>query len=105
MDRIMDYLRPRPGARFLDAGCGIGDHTARIARRGYECVGMDISPTILEKAEERMRAFGLSSRVRFTRQALEDMSLSGELFDVVHCRGVLMHIPEWKTALRSLCAV
>lgn len=105
MDRIMDYLRPVPGARFLDAGCGIGDHTARIARRGYECVGMDISPTILEKAGERMRTLGLSSRVHFTCHALEDMSQSGELFDVVHCRGVLMHIPDWKTALQNLCAV
>jgi ubiquinone/menaquinone biosynthesis C-methylase UbiE len=105
MDRIMDYLRLPAGAKFLDAGCGIGDHTARIARRGYECVGLDISPTILEKAAERMRALGLSSRVRFTCQALEDMSLSGEFFDVVHCRGVLMHIPDWRTALKNLCAV
>lgn len=105
MDRIIDYLQPTPGSRFLDAGCGIGDHAARIARRGYECVGMDVSPTILERAEERMRALGLSSRVRFTRQALEDVSAGGELFDVVHCRGVLMHIPDWRAALRNLCAV
>jgi len=104
MDRIIDYLQPAPGAKFLDAGCGIGDHTARIARKGYECVGIDISPTILQKAEERIRAFGLSSRVRFICQALDDMSPNGDLFDVVHCRGVLMHIPGWKAALRNLCA-
>lgn len=104
MDRIIDYLRPCSGAKFLDAGCGIGDYTARIARRGYECVGMDISPTILEKAEKRMHDFGLSSRVRFTCQAIEDMSICTELFDVVHCRGVLMHIPDWRKALGSLCA-
>ncbi len=105
IDRIMAYIQPAPGAMFLDAGCGIGDHTARIARRGYQCVGVDISPTILERAKDRMQACGLNSRVRFVCQALEDMSLSGEVFDVVHCRGVLMHIPDWKRALRSVCAV
>jgi len=103
MDRIMGCIQPSPGAKVLDAGCGIGDHTARMARRGYECVGIDISPTILQKADEKIRALGLSSRVRFVCQALEDMSLNGDLFDVVHCRGVLMHIPDWKTALKSLC--
>ena len=103
MDRIMDRIQPAPGARFLDAGCGIGDHSARIARKGYECVGIDISPTILHQAEERIRALGLSSRVRFVCQPLETMSLKGDLFDVVHCRGVLMHIPLWKAALQRLC--
>src|SRR5213592_764053 len=103
MDRIMGCVHPVPGAKFLDAGCGIGEHTVRIARRGYECVGIDISPTILRRAEERIRALGLSSRVRFVCQALEDLSLDGDLFDVVHCRGVLMHVPRWKTALQRLC--
>src|SRR5712691_6956533 len=87
MDRIMACVQPAPGARFLDAGCGIGDHTVRIARRGYECIGIDISPTILQKAQERVLALGLRSRVRFVCQALEDMPLNGGLFDVVHCRG------------------
>lgn len=104
MDRIIGCIQPDPGARFLDAGCGIGDHTARIARRGYECVGIDISPTILQKAKERIRAFGLSSRASFVCQALEDMTPNGDLFDVVHCRGVLMHIPDWRKALGSLCS-
>ena len=104
MDRIIGCIQPAPGARFLDAGCGLGDHTARIARKGYECVGIDISPLILEKAEKRMHDYGLSSRVRFICQAIEDMSICGELFDVVHCRGVLMHIPDWRKALGSLCA-
>jgi 2-polyprenyl-3-methyl-5-hydroxy-6-metoxy-1,4-benzoquinol methylase len=103
VDRILGYTQPPPGAKVLDAGCGIGDHTARFAYAGYECVGIDISPTILQQADAKLRALGLSSRVRFMCQALEDMSLTGELFDVVHCRGVLMHIPDWKAALRSLC--
>jgi 2-polyprenyl-3-methyl-5-hydroxy-6-metoxy-1,4-benzoquinol methylase len=103
MDRILRYTKPPVGAKVLDAGCGIGDHTARFARAGYNCLGIDISPAILEKANDKIRSLGLSSRVRFACQALEDLSLNGELFDVVHCRGVLMHIPDWKAALKHLC--
>src|SRR5262249_46670528 len=103
MHRILRCIEPPPGARVLDAGCGIGDHTARLAHAGYECVGIDISPTILLQAEHKIRTLGLHSRARFVCQALEDLSLDGQLFDIVHCRGVLMHIPDWKAALRSLC--
>ncbi len=47
MDRIMDYLKPSPDAVFLDVGCGDGEHSTRIAVRGYRCVGIDISEKIL----------------------------------------------------------
>lgn len=104
MDRIIGCIQPPLGAKVLDAGCGVGDHTARLARKGYACVGIDISPTILQKATEKIACLGLSDRVRFVCQALEDLSLGGDRFDVVHCRGVLMHIPDWKSALHSLCA-
>src|SRR5207247_1638813 len=82
---------------------GIAERTVRVARTGYECVGVDSSPAILQRAEETIRALGLGTRVRFICQALEDMALDGARFDVVHCRGVLMHIPDWKAALKSLC--
>ncbi len=105
MDRILSLVQPPEGAKFLDAGCGVGDHTARIVRRGYDCLGVDISPTILERAERRMAAMGLGGRARFRCIALEDLGQSNEAFDVIHCRGVLMHIPAWKEALRNLCSV
>src|SRR5262249_15809160 len=103
MGRILRYTQPPRSAKVLDAGCGVGDHTARFARAGYECLGIDISPMILQKADDKIDALGLGSRVRFVCQALEDLSLDGELFDIVHCRGVLMHIPDWKAALKRLC--
>jgi len=38
-------------------------------------------------------------------QGLEDLSFKSEIFDVVYCRGVLMHIPKWEAALYHLCRV
>lgn len=103
MDRIVACTRPRAGAVFLDAGCGIGDHSRRIAARGYACVGVDISRHILQVARRLTAARGAADRVRFVCQALELEALRGETFDVIHCRGVLMHIPDWRSALVNLC--
>lgn len=42
------------GARILDAGCGAGQVTAELARRGAEVVAVDISPSLLEIAKARL---------------------------------------------------
>jgi SAM-dependent methyltransferase len=41
------------GKRLLDVGCGTGKSFAPMARRGYEVVGCDISPAMLEVARAR----------------------------------------------------
>ncbi len=105
LDRLMGCLNLRPGALVLDAGCGTGDHAVRFARRGYQCVGVDISETVLKEAEKNILRKGLNSKISLVCQALEDLSLADDKFDVVHCRGVLMHIPHWERALEHLCRV
>ncbi|NLS95783.1 MAG: class I SAM-dependent methyltransferase [Planctomycetaceae bacterium] len=105
MDRLLRYLDQPKGARILDAGCGIGDHTLRFARRGFHCTGVDISEPMLDRARERARVEGLEQRVEYTCCGLEKLSFSSGQFDAVHCRGVLMHILRWADALKELCRV
>jgi len=105
LDRVLEKTAPPSGALCLDAGCGPGHHSLRIAERGYGCVGLDISETMLERARAAARRSGLDARLNFLRAALEDLELDSESFDVVHCRGVLMHIPNWEQALAHLCRV
>lgn len=38
------------GGRVLDIGCGSGQHTARIARLGYDVVGIDFSQEAIDRA-------------------------------------------------------
>jgi magnesium-protoporphyrin O-methyltransferase len=42
------------GARVLDAGCGAGQMTVELARRGAEVVATDISPSLVDIAELRL---------------------------------------------------
>lgn len=42
------------GHRVLDAGCGAGQMTEELARRGAQVVGIDISPSLIDVAAERL---------------------------------------------------
>jgi magnesium-protoporphyrin O-methyltransferase len=44
------------GARVLDAGCGTGALSVEAAKRGARVVGIDLSPTLINLAKERMPA-------------------------------------------------
>lgn len=38
------------GARILDAGCGTGRVAVRLAELGFDCVGVDLDPSMLTEA-------------------------------------------------------
>jgi len=42
------------GCRVLDAGCGAGQMTVELARRGANVVAIDISPSLVDIAEQRL---------------------------------------------------
>lgn len=42
-----------PGARVLVPGCGLGHDAAALAKAGMVVVGLDLSPTAVERASER----------------------------------------------------
>lgn len=52
------------GRRILDAGCGPGMLSIEAARRGAEVVAVDLSPTLLDLARERIPP-DLAGRVTF----------------------------------------
>jgi magnesium-protoporphyrin O-methyltransferase len=50
------------GRRILDAGCGTGALAVEAARRGADVVAIDLSPTLVDLARERMPT-DLSGRI------------------------------------------
>jgi SAM-dependent methyltransferase len=96
---LSPWLRVAPGTRVLDVGCGVGRWSSLLASRGARVTGMDLSPTMIEEAERRAHADGVSDRCRFLVQDLAQLD-AGERFDLVIGVTVLQHILE-PEALRS----
>jgi magnesium-protoporphyrin O-methyltransferase len=52
---LLDWLpADLTGKRLLDAGCGTGALAVEAARRGADVVAIDLSPTLVKLAEERL---------------------------------------------------
>ena len=80
------------GRRVLDAGCGTGALAVEAARRGAEVVAIDLSPTLVQLARERLPQDLLSGhrgRVDFRSGDMLDPSLGA--FDHVVCMDSLIH--------------
>jgi ubiquinone/menaquinone biosynthesis C-methylase UbiE len=82
------YVRPRPGLRVLDIGCGPGDLITYLP--GAEYTGTDLSASYIESARRR---FG--DRGRYFQGRVSDLN-PDELgsFDVVIAKSLLHHIDE-----------
>jgi len=98
------YALP-PGARILDAGCGTGEVSSRLARLfpGAEVLGIDILDTHLELA--RSLYADLAPRLRFEHRSIFQTDLPDHRFELTVCRHVLQSIPHPERALAELLRV
>jgi magnesium-protoporphyrin O-methyltransferase len=92
-DRMREILLSRlpadlHGALVLDAGCGVGQLSVEAARRGAEVVAVDIAPSLLEVARDRLPA-DVRGRIRFLAGDMLDPALGH--FDHVVAMDSLIH--------------
>jgi 2-polyprenyl-3-methyl-5-hydroxy-6-metoxy-1,4-benzoquinol methylase len=80
VERAMRMLRPEGGERVLDLACGSGRHSLELKRQGFEVVGSDISPELLEIARRDAEKEGLDAS--FVEADLRELDFDAE-FDIV----------------------
>jgi magnesium-protoporphyrin O-methyltransferase len=76
------------GKRVLDAGCGTGALAVEAARRGAEVVAIDLSPTLVDLARERIPA-DVADRVTFKSGDMLGKELG--MFDHVVAMDSIIH--------------
>jgi SAM-dependent methyltransferase len=84
-DLVEHLVAPR--SRILDAGCGTGRVAIELARRGYDCVGVDVSASMLAVARER------APSVEWHCQDLATLDLDAA-FDLVLAAGNVIALLE-----------
>lgn len=50
---IVELLDPQSGEKIIDLGCGTGDLTYDISKSGANITGIDVSPQMIETAQEK----------------------------------------------------
>lgn len=66
-----------PNGLVAELGCGTGAVTERLAEKGYDMTGIDLSPEMLQKAIEKRDASGLP--ILYLNQDMRDFELYGTM--------------------------
>jgi SAM-dependent methyltransferase len=74
--QIVSLLSLQPGQRVLDAPCGHGRITERLAQRGCRMVSIDRAPHFISLAEQNAQALGLD--IDYRVGDLRELSLTEE---------------------------
>ena len=92
-----------PVKTVLDAGCGTGGHSLRLAELGYDVCGVDRSEGMLEIA--RGKPVPSRGSIEWVHQDLQDLDL-GRTFDTCACFFAVLSFqlsnPQMKKALESI---
>ena len=94
LDMVCRKLRLGPGSRLLDIGCGWGSLLEWAATRyGATGVGVTLSQTQVEAANERLARAGLSDQVEVRLADYRELPAT-ETFDAVCSIGMVEHVGD-----------
>jgi len=105
-DFLSDTLKPRPGNRILDVGCGEGQAEVAIGRlqiSQVRLVGVDL---VVSKVIEASRAAAShNQRVEFAAGDAARLPFRDGAFDSVYSVAVLQHVEDFDSAVAEFARV
>ena len=104
VELLRRYALP-PSASILDAGCGTGEASVRLAQEFPRATVLGVDVLDVHLARARTRAAPLGARVRFENRTLFGLGLPDGSFDLTVCRHVLQSIPHAERAIAELVRV
>jgi SAM-dependent methyltransferase len=103
---LRETLRPRPGNRILDVGCGTGTGEVSIGRlhlSQLQLFGVDLVFAHAKTARETTA--GTNQRAHFAVADGRTLPFTSGAFDSTYCVAVLQHIPDTAAAVREFARV
>jgi ubiquinone/menaquinone biosynthesis C-methylase UbiE len=106
-DRLVSYVRPRPGTRVLDVATGTGAVAVAFAQAvapGGRVTAIDFSPDMLDRAAANIHKMALCN-VDLHEMDPEHLEFRGGYFHAVVCSYGLFLMPDMAGALREWARV
>lgn len=98
-------FKVKKGMKILDAGCGTGNFSIKLAEMGCIVTGIDISEKMLAIAREKAEKKGHSHNIEFRKMDLYNLEFEDETFDGVFSMAAFEFISEPEKALDELLGV
>lgn len=103
---LRETLRPRPGTRILDVGCGEGTAELSLGRLQISQVSLFAIDRKIERARQTLVA-GTSHNIKLKVASADAHALpfAGDAFDSAFCVAVLQHSPDVARVVSELARV
>jgi SAM-dependent methyltransferase len=101
--KLVKFAEIKPGQRVLDIACGTGVVAVTAARQGAKVSGLDLTPTLLERARENAKIAGLD--IEFVEGDAEALPYPDATFDVVLSQFGHMFAPRPALAVKEMLRV
>ncbi len=88
------------GERLLEVGCGMGDDTSELARRGLDVTAVDLTEEAASCTLSRLKLLALSGSTLAANA--ERLPFADDRFDAAYSFGVLHHTPDTKRAIEEV---
>ena len=90
--QIINQSTPSSQSKILDIGCGTGHHVASLASKGLDVLGIDISPSMIDKAKENFPDYKFK-----IADALNNAGFNPDSFTHILCMYFTIYYFEDKT--------
>jgi ubiquinone/menaquinone biosynthesis C-methylase UbiE len=86
-EQIGRFIKLLPGKKVLDVACGTGHDTNYLTKKGFDCLGIDLSEKMINIAQKKFKG-------RYAIMDFLNLKLENELFDGMWCSSIFVHIQK-----------
>lgn len=95
-----ELFQPKKGEKVLDIGCGTGNFSIKLAEKGAEVVGIDVSEPMLAKA--RKKAENKNLNIKFYKKDVTNLDFADNSFDAVFSMAAVEFIDNLEKAFNEI---
>lgn len=102
---MIQQFATRCGSPILELGCGTGRVLLPLARQGYQITGVDVSPSMLDVARQKIAAEGLMHRVTLVKQDMRELEIDNHFSLAFVAINSFMHLLSTDEQLAALSSI